>query len=73
MFGKKGNLNPAMLIGILIFVLVAVNLVDPISTAVAGVNTTTLGTGGTALLGLVNIVFMAGIVLAIFYGFKLKQ
>lgn len=73
MLGKKGSLNPAMLIGILIFVLVAVNLVDPISSGVAGVNTTQLGTGGTALLNLINIVFMAGIVLAIFYGFKLKH
>lgn len=66
-------MNPAILIGILIFILVAVNLIDPISTAVAGVCTTSLGTGGTALLGLVNIVFMAGIVLAIFYGFKMKS
>lgn len=69
---RKGSLNPGVLIGILIFILVAVNLIDPISTAVSGVNTTLLGTGGTALLGLINIVFMAGIVLAIFYGFKLK-
>lgn len=53
----------AAFVGAAIAVVIAVNLVNPITSAITDVNATALGTGGTALLTLVGLVFVAVIVL----------
>ena len=59
----------AAFVGAAITVIIAINLVNPIvygalgQNGTGGANTTALGAGGTALLALVGLVFVAVIVL----------
>ncbi|MGQ4876134.1 MAG: hypothetical protein ACP6IY_18870, partial [Promethearchaeia archaeon] len=57
---KGASLSIGGLFGILLFVLVLVALIDPITAAIAGVHTRNVSEGGKALLGITVLVFLAG-------------
>lgn len=69
MSNKGANLSIGSLFGILLFVLVLVALIDPITTGIAGVNDSNVSSGGKALLGIMDLVFIAGGIGAMIYYF----
>jgi len=64
------KLSPETIMTVLIAVIFTTAVLNPIITAVLGINTTGMSTGAIALVGILDLIIVAGIATALWRMFK---